>query len=281
MREPVGKVPLPESPATTAYPVSRGRVLLESHFDLVCQRLQHLSRRSGLPEHEADELCSWALFKLVEDDYRILASWQGRSSFSAYLTVVLVNLMRDYRSHVWGKWRSSVAASRAGRESVLLERLLVRDALPLDEVIERMRTEHGVSLSRTELEGIAVKLPRRCRHRRVGEGEMLRIPVDGRVESRVEDSECTVTAAQLRELLVPILRSLPSEERRLLELHYWDGLSMAAISPLLGRSQRKLYSMLASCLRGIRRHLDRANLSLDRVRLLLGSARWHLDPKDV
>lgn len=75
----------------------RGRTLLESHFDLIRQRLQSLSHRSGLLDHQADEFPSWALSKLVENDYRILAGWEGRSSFSTYLTVVLVNLMRDYR----------------------------------------------------------------------------------------------------------------------------------------------------------------------------------------
>ncbi|HEX4961419.1 MAG TPA: sigma-70 family RNA polymerase sigma factor [Thermoanaerobaculia bacterium] len=281
MTELLGKAPLLQSPSPIADPVSPGRVLLESHFDLICQKLQHLSRRSGLPEHETDELRSWALFKLVEDDYRILARWQGRSSFSTYLNVVLVNLIRDYRVHVWGKWRSSAAARRSGKESVLLEQLLVRDGLPFDEVIERMRTEHGVSLSRTELEDIAVKLPRRSRHRRVGEEEMLRIPSAGKVESRVEDSECALTAAKLREMLSPILRSLPLEERRLLKLHYWESLSLAAISRLLGSPQRKLYSLRDRCLRKIRRHLEKANVSLDQVRLLLGSAHWYLDPKDI
>jgi DNA-directed RNA polymerase specialized sigma24 family protein len=204
----------------TADPLSRGRALLESHFDLICQKLHHLSRQSGLPEHEAEELRSWALFRLVEDDYRILASWRELSSFSTYLNVVLVNLMRDYRIHVWGKWRPSAAARRAGREGVLLERLLARDGLPLEEAIERMRTEHRVSLSQVELEDLAARLPRRTRHRQVGEEELLQRPVDGKVESRVEDRERARTAAQLRELLLPALRSLADEERLLLRLHY-------------------------------------------------------------
>jgi DNA-directed RNA polymerase specialized sigma24 family protein len=157
-------------------------MLLETHFDLICQKLHHLSRHSGLPEHESDELRSWALFKLVEDDYRILTSWQGRSSFPTYLNVVLVNLMRDYRTHVWGKWRPSAAARRLGQEN---------------------------------------------------------------------------------------------------KLHYWDNLSMAAISLLLGRSQRKLYALRDRCLRKIRRQLEKAGLSLDQVKLLLGSAHWYLDPEDI
>ncbi|MFL6234936.1 MAG: sigma-70 family RNA polymerase sigma factor [Thermoanaerobaculia bacterium] len=262
------EIPLLSS-APAVDPASRGRVLLENHFALVCQKLHHLSRRSGLPEHEADEFRSWALFKLVENDYRILASWQGRSSFPTYLNVVLVNLMRDYRIHVWGKWRPSSAARRAGREGVLLEQLLVRDGLPLEEAMERLQIRHGVALSRTELEDIAIKLPRRPGHRRVDEEEMLRIPIDGQVESRVENRERALTAAQLRELLLPLLRSLPAEERHLLKLHYWDGLSMAAISPLLGRSQRELYSLRDRCLRKIRGHLEKANLSLERVRPVL------------
>ena len=103
-------------------PATRGRKLIETHFDLIQRQLLHLSRRGGLPEIEAEEFCSWALFKLVDADYRILGSWEGRSSFPTFLTVVLVNLLRDYRIHIWGKWRPSAEARRRGPASVLLER---------------------------------------------------------------------------------------------------------------------------------------------------------------
>jgi DNA-directed RNA polymerase specialized sigma24 family protein len=98
-------------------------MLLEAHFILIERRLQALSRRSRLPAHQADDFCSWALFKLVEDDYKVLARWEGRSSFSTYLTVVLVHLLQDFRTHLWGKWRASAAARRQGDRAVLLERL--------------------------------------------------------------------------------------------------------------------------------------------------------------
>ncbi|HKH44727.1 MAG TPA: sigma-70 family RNA polymerase sigma factor [Thermoanaerobaculia bacterium] len=249
---------------------SRGRALLEIQYHLIQKKLLHLSRRSGLPEHEAEEFRSWALFKLVEDDSRVLASWEGRSSFPTFLTVVLVNLLRDYRTHIWGKWRPTAAARRLGREAVLLEQLCFRDGLPLDEAIERMRTEHKVSLSRPELERIAATLNRRPERRRVGEDELLRVPVDGQVEVRIEDAERSRTEEQLRILLAPLLQSLAAEDRLLLKLHYWDGLSMAAISPVLGRPQRELYSVRDKCLKKIRRNLEEAGVSPERVRALLG-----------
>jgi RNA polymerase sigma factor (sigma-70 family) len=258
-------------------PPSRGRALLEQHIHLIRQRLDRLSRLSGLPEDEAEEFRSWALFKLVENDYRILASWQGRSSFPTYLTVVLVNLMRDYRIHVWGKWRPSAAALRQGPEAVLLERLWVRDNLPLDEAIERMGSEHAVSLSRAELERMAASLHRSTERRRVSEEELFRIPIDGQVENRIEDRERARTEERLRELLAPLLRSLPAQDRLLLKLHYWDGFSMAAISRLLGRPQRKLYSVRDKCLKKLRRHLEEAGLSSDQVRELPGCSCLDLD----
>jgi RNA polymerase sigma factor (sigma-70 family) len=261
---------------SSADPTSRGRDLLETQYDLIQKKLLHLSRRSSLPEHEAEEFRSWALFKLVEDDSRVLASWQGRSSFPTFLTVVLVNLMRDYRTHIWGKWRPTAAARRRGHEAVLLERLCSRDGLPFDEAFERMRHEHGVSLSRAELERMAASLTRRTERRRVSEEELLRIPVDGQVEVRVEDAERTRTEEQLQVLLMPLLQSLAAEERLLLKLHYWEGLSMAAISPRLGRPQRELYSARDKCLKKIRRNLEEAGLSPERVRVLLGCSHLNL-----
>jgi RNA polymerase sigma factor (sigma-70 family) len=265
------------APASTDS-ATRGRALLETHYHLIQKKLQHLSRRSGLPEHEAEEFRSWALYKLVEDDSRVLASWEGRSSLPTFLTVVLMNLMRDYRIHVWGKWRPTAAARRQGDEAVLLEQLCGRDGLPLDEAVERMRTENGVSLSRAELERMAASLPRRIERRRVGEEELLRIPVDGRVESRVEDAERSRVEEELRVLMIPLLRSLAAEDRLLLKLYFWDGLSMAAISPLLGRPQRELYSVRDKCLKKLRRSLEGAGLSPNRIRTLLGCSCLNLKP---
>ena len=256
-------------------PAARGRILLETHYNLIQRKLQHLSRRSGLPEHEAEDLRSWAVEKLLENDCRMLAKWEGRSSFPTFLTVVLVNLMRDYRTHLWGKWRATAAAKRHGNEAVLLEQLCSRDGLTFDEAVERMRTEHGVSLSRAELEHLATALPRRTERRRIGEEELLRIPVDGQVERRIEEAERSRTEEEIRVLMAPLLRSLTAEDRLLLKLHYWDGLSMSAISPLLGRPQRELYSVRDKCLKKIRRNLEGAGLGPERIRALLGCS--HLD----
>lgn len=271
-----------QPPAPSHEPsAARGRILLEAHYSLIQRKLQHLSRRSGLPEHEAEELRSWAVEKLLENDCRMLAKWEGRSSFPTFLTVVLVNLVRDYRTHVWGKWRPTAAAKRQGPEAVLLEQLCGRDGLSFDEAVERMWTEHAVSLSRAELEEMAVSLPRRMDRRWVGEEELLRIPVDGQVEHRIEEAERSRTEEELQVLMKQLLPSLSAEDRLLLKLHYWDGLSMSAISPVVGRPQRELYSARDKCLKKIRRTLEEAGVGPERIRALLGCSHLELLPDEA
>lgn len=254
----------------------RGKALLEQHFPLICQKLSHLGRRGGLPRDEVEEFRAWALLKLVENDYRSLASWQGRSSFPTFLTVVLVNLVRDYRAHLWGKWRPSAAARRQGPAALLLERLWLRDHLTLDEAIERMRREHGISLSRLELEPIAALLHRSPEWRPVSEKELLDIPTHGEVEKRILDDERALIDQRLQELLAPLLQSLPDQDRLILKLHYWDGFSMAAISRLLGRPQKQLYTVRDRCLKNLRRQLEKEGMKSDQVREVCGCSCLNL-----
>lgn len=251
-------------------------MLLETQLDLIQRKLRSVSRHSGLPAHEAEEFRSWALVKLIDDDYRILGKWEGRSSFPAFLTVVLTNLLRDYRIHLWGRWRPCAASCRRGPEVVLLERLLVRDELTIAEAVERLRLEQGVSLAPKDVEHLAADFPRRQEWRQVSDSELLEIAIDGQVESRVEEAERAEIADRLRALLTPLLQSLAAEDRLLLKLHFFDGLSMAKISPILGRPQRELFARQDRCLRKLRRSLYEGGLGLKQVREIFSHISFDL-----
>jgi RNA polymerase sigma factor (sigma-70 family) len=269
---------LPRPSPQRASPPSRGRALLEEHFVSVRKSLDRLGRNSGLPEHEADEFQSWALFKLVDKDYRILASWEEVSSFSTYLTVVLVNLLRDYRIHVWGKWRPSAAARRQGREAMLLERLRFRDRLPWGEAINQVRALPDSSLSREELGRIADSLPERSERRMVGEEELLRIAVNGSVEERIKECERAPLVARLHEKLLALMRALPAEDRLVLKLHFQDDFTIAAISLLLRIPQKQLYSRRDKCLKKLCRAFGEDGLGYEEVGELLDSPWMDLCP---
>jgi DNA-directed RNA polymerase specialized sigma24 family protein len=250
----------------------RGRALLETHFVLVRKKLLHLGRRSGLPAHEAEEFGSWALYKLVENDYRILGSWEGRSSLSTYLTVVLFRLMQDYRVQVWGRWRPSAAARREGGEAVLLERLLACNGLSVGEAVARVRDETGIALPDEQVERIAAGLPGRARRRSVSVEQLHFCAVDGQVETRIEAGERARTAELVRRVLSAAWRELPAEDGLLLELHFAKNLTIASISRMLRKPQRDLYLRRNRCLARLRRKLEEAGLEADQVRQLVAGA---------
>ena len=74
--------------------------------------------------------------------------------------------------------------------------------------------------------------------------------------------------------MLPELRALPAEERLLLKLHCRDGMSMAAIAPILGRPQRELFSCWDRCLKKLRRALEQTGLSAGWLRERAGAEGW-------
>ena len=73
-----------------------------------------LSRRNRLGTDEREDFTSYAMLKLVENDYARLRKYRGDSSFRTYLTVVMQRLFLDYRTQKWGKWRPSTTATPRG-----------------------------------------------------------------------------------------------------------------------------------------------------------------------
>jgi DNA-directed RNA polymerase specialized sigma24 family protein len=90
---------------------------------------------------------------------------------------------------------------------------------------------------------------------------LLHIPIDGEVEARIEERELACTADRLRKLLAPLLESLQAEERLLLRLSFFRGLSIAPVAPILGRPQKELYKVRERCLRQIQLSLREAHTS--------------------
>src|SRR6185503_10424450 len=98
--------------------------------------------------------------KLIEGNYGVIRKFEGRSSFSTYMTTVIQRLYFQWRVQMWGKWRPSAEAKRLGEKAITLERLLTRDGFTYGEALETLTT--GTSAyTREELEALYLRLPAR------------------------------------------------------------------------------------------------------------------------
>ena len=69
--------------------------------------------RRGLRGADAEDFGSLVKHRLIEQDYEVLAKFEGRSSLKTYLAAVINRLYLDFQVQRFGKWRPSAQARQA------------------------------------------------------------------------------------------------------------------------------------------------------------------------
>lgn len=226
--------------------------MFENSLDQIERVLSFACRRLCLAGDDAEDFAAWARLELIQDDYRILREFSGRSSLATYLTAVIQNLARDFRMKRWGRWRPSAAARKLGLVAMQLETLLRRDGFTFDEAAESLRSNHGVRMSRTEIADLAARLPHRVRLRFDGETDLDAVSASSRSDRQAMDNERRRKLLRVRRVLVDALAELPVEDRLILRMHYESGLTLSVVARALEVPQREIYTRRDRSLRRLK-----------------------------
>jgi len=249
--------------------------LFVAHLPLIDRILTVVGRRQGLRDDDQTDFASWARLRLIADDYAVLRRFRGESALGTYLTVVLTMAAREYRVAHWGRWRPSAAARARGPLAMQLETLVHRDGLRLADAAQLLRTAGETDLSDRALAALLAELPVRdaSARRAMRDGD-----VTGDVDALADDSaadepllraEAQAERARIEERLSDAVERLPAEERVLVRLRYWKGLSVADAARALGVPQKPLYRRLERAVATLRVGLLAAGVSEERVRAML------------
>ncbi len=234
--------------------------LFLDHLPHIEKVVSHLCRRHHLQKEECEDFLSHVKIKLIEDDYAILRKFKGRSSLKTYLTTVVVNLMKDYQNHLWGKWRPSAEAERLGPVAIHLERLQVRDGYSFDEAVQILQTNHKVEMSWRELHEIAAKLPPRSPRHMEGEEDLGDLASqEERADDRLAEQEREAARRKAFEALQEIRKALPKEDQVILKMQE-GGFSVAEISRSLHLEQKQLYRRIQKIHAYLRQELERRGI---------------------
>ncbi len=238
--------------------------LIEGIVRQICRR--HLCR----PD-EGEEFAAIVKLKLIEDDYSVLRSYEGRSSLRTFLTVAIQRLYLDHLNHLWGKWRPCEAAKRLGKTAEKLDQLLNRDGYTLHEACEILLTSHRAEVSRERLEEIAALLPSRAPRRREGEETLLSLAApDPAPDAQLMAAEREKTRYTLLEELKEALASLPAEDRLILRLRFEEGIAVATIARSQCLEAKGLYRRIERLEKTLRDQLTRRGITWDQVWAVLG-----------
>jgi RNA polymerase sigma factor for flagellar operon FliA len=237
--------------------------LFREHLQVIDHIAQSICRRSGVREHEAEDFASDMRLKLCENDFAVIRKFQGKSSFTTYLTVVISKGFLDHRRRIWGKWTPSSKAKRLGPTALLLEKLVYRDGCTFDAACQILEQKHGVTVSRKELRSILAQLPRRAQRRFEGDGELDTLPADDRADASVLDTEHEKRLAAAEQALTRAIQELTEEDRAIIRMLYYEGMSVAELARGLHLEQMRLYPRVRQLLATLRKSLTSQGISPD------------------
>lgn len=251
------------------------------HLTLINEIVAAIRRRHRLAPSDVDEFASFVHGRLIEDDQRILRSFEGRSSLHTYLTAVIERLYLDFRVAHWGKWRPSAVAVRIGHVAIQLETLLMRDRLSFEEAVGVMTTIEGHGTRRDQLYAIAVQLPPRISRRALGDEEASEPFAEA---ADVEDGALLPERrALVRRALATLGRAvetLEPSDRLILRMRFVENSRIATIAAELDLAPKPLYRRLERLLRQLREELEADGLTGPELAMLIGRPDFDLLASD-
>jgi RNA polymerase sigma factor (sigma-70 family) len=246
--------------------------LLLRNLDAINRIVAFICKRHRLEGADADDFAATVRLRIIEDDYKVLRSFLGRSKFTTYISVVIQRMLIDYRTHDWGKWHASAAAERLGKDAVRLECLIHRDGRTFDEAVQLLCADRP-DLTSESLWEIAQRLPpREPRRRSVDIDEAKNVASTYAAPIDREDAASQVTAVVRR-----FIDQLPDEDRLLIRLRFDCSMTVAQIARSMNLDQKRLYRRLEAHFRSLRTQLETAGFARADIDDLIGDRGVLLD----
>lgn len=230
--------------------------LFTPRLGLIDQIVEAVAYRNGFKNDVAEDFHSVVCERLLENDQDRLRKFAGRASWKTYLTTVIANLARDYRNHLWGKWRPSAAAQDLGPDAVRLEKLLYRDRRPLSEAAEIVVRESDQGLTSSDVHWMYGRLPVRYRRELVGLDAVGDLPGDESADALLWSNEEHEELRRVGEALEDALDELAPEERVMVKMRYVDGFTLARIGEVFGLTPQSTDRRIRKAVRALRRHFE-------------------------
>ena len=263
LEAPAGELGLPTASLVT------DEALFTANLAVIDDVTSQVCRRNRLSPADAEDFQSDVRIHFLERNCEVLRRFEGRSSLTTYITVVVQRLFLDRRNRLWGKWRPSAEARRLGPTAMHLERLVSRDGWTADQALETLRVNHGLTVDDT-MRSFCERLSKRGPTRQmVGEEEALGIPgASVMADANVVRAEQGFLAKRVQTALDRARQVLPPEERLILKMRFDDRVPVADIARALHLNQRRLYRTLERMLAQIATSMASEGVSRADVRAL-------------
>jgi RNA polymerase sigma factor for flagellar operon FliA len=228
-------------------------------------------RRNRLNAVESDELRSDVRMHFIDKNYEVLRKFEGRSSLTTYVTVVIQRVLLERRNRMWGKWRPSADARRHGPTGILLERLVTRDGWTITQAVEMLRVNQSAEID-AALQAFCDRLAARGPSRQlVPEEDAGQVASTGPLpDANVVRAEQDFLAKRVQSALDRARQSLQPIERLILKMRFEDRVPVVDIARALHLDQRRLYRTIETLLKTISTSMQADGVTKSDIATLFG-----------
>ena len=238
--------------------------LFLSNLDVIDRAIAYVCHRNHLSPQDGEEFGSEVKTKLIEGNYSVLRKFEGRSSFSTYLTTVIQRLYFQWRVQMWGKWRPSAEAKRLGEKAITLERMLTRDGFTYGEALETLTTGTR-AYTRDEVEALYLRLPERQPRpvlvSAVAPNQAPTVDPDRELYSDERRRSARAAAAAVD----GAMEKMDAESQMILRMRFWHGRKVPDIASALQIEAKRLYKKIDRLLETLRGALQDAGIDRDTI----------------
>jgi RNA polymerase sigma factor (sigma-70 family) len=252
--------------------------LFESNLALIDGVIAGVCRRARVFGPDAEDFSSAMKLALIENDYAILRPYEGRSSLSTFLVVIVHRFLIDEWTKRTGRWHPSREAERLGEAGIALERIVRREQRSIEEALPIVQAIDP-TLTRADILAMAARLPLRAPRPHAVDLEPAaeRLAASDRADDRVRDVEVERLSARAGRVIRETLASMTLEDRSIIRFHFGSSMTIADISGLLWLPQRPLYRRVESLLLRLRKALVAESVEARDLGDLIGQATRELD----
>lgn len=240
-------------------------IILEENLSLIENIVRSRCRSHGIFGSDADDFVSMVRLELMEDDYKKIRDFKGRSTFKTYLHTVVSRIFLDMKRGEAGRWRPSAKAKRLGEIAVSLEQLIYRDGNTFEDACRILEGSHGPVASE-RLHEVYLNLPDRGAKKAMvlRDDELKAVSsADPPPDETMEQGRLNDIKRKIEGIVGEVRGSLSGEDSLILRMVFEDGFSISEAARAVGAPRRYVERKVDFMLTGLRERILESGIDID------------------
>ncbi|MEO5357379.1 MAG: sigma-70 family RNA polymerase sigma factor [Nitrospirae bacterium YQR-1] len=209
---------------------------LEENLPVIKQAIKSLCAKYDVGGPELQDCTGRVLEKLIEEDYKKIRAYGGRSSFKTYITTVVRCLIIDIFRETEGRQRVSGSVKAQGKTAEILYKLIIRDGIPIDEATEILSKNYKISITTDEVYKLAETFSKKDRIK-IDPIDSYSIdeiaPGNATPESVMEEQRLQTLYSKVMIAVQIITSQLLPEEILMINMRFQDNINVSEIARIL------------------------------------------------